>query len=393
MGSSFFADILSPRFNPGAVLDLSQGGKALVISDFHMGSGRRDDLAPNGGLLEAMLEDYYFPGGWYLVLNGDIEELQRHSLEAIRAQWAPMYRIFGLFAAQGRLYKIVGNHDEDLLFERDYPFPLNNAVRIETGQIPIYVYHGHQSSRIYTDYNYLVRAGLRYLLKPIGVRNISSARSPYRRFSVEKKAYAFSRENHCISIIGHTHRALFESLGRFDYIKFEIERLCRAYPAAAPGKKERIRDEVQALRRELGKLKRSERRDVLRQSLYGDELPVPCLFNSGSAIGKRGINAIELDKDRIALIYWFIEGEGRKFVNRGWYRVEKLGGTRYRRLVLNQDRMEYIKARIELLGRDDSAPAKGRLFRDFLAKPETKTHGEGEGKGIAPKRRVEPEPD
>jgi hypothetical protein len=100
----------------------------------------------------------------------------------------------------------------------------------------------------------------------------------------------------------------------------------------------------------LGKLKRSERRDVLRQSLYGDELPVPCLFNSGSAIGKKGITAIELNNQNIALVYWFIEGQGRKFVNRGWYDVEQMPGTSYRRVVLNQDRLDYIKARIELLG-------------------------------------------
>jgi hypothetical protein len=169
---------------------------------------------------------------------------------------------------------------------------------------------------------------------------------------VEKQAYDFSRENHCISIIGHTHRPLFESLGRFDYIKFEIERLCRDYPAAAGINRERIAAEVDALRVELGKLQRSERWNVLRQSLYGDRYPVPCLFNSGSAIGK-GINAIELDREQIALVYWFTEGEGKKFINRGWYKVEKHKGTRFRRSILNQDRLEYVKARIELLGKPD----------------------------------------
>jgi hypothetical protein len=168
---------------------------------------------------------------------------------------------------------------------------------------------------------------------------------------VEKKAYQFSLDHNCISIIGHTHRALFESLSRFDYIKFEIERLCRDYPASAGPDRERIAREVAALQKELRKLKRKERRDVLRQSLYGDELPVPCLFNSGSAIGKKGVNAIELDKDTISLVYWFTEGRGKKFISRGWYAVEQLGDTPYRRSVLNQDRMDYINARIELLGK------------------------------------------
>jgi hypothetical protein len=220
------------------------------------------------------------------------------------------------------------------------------------------VYHGHQSSRIYTDYNRLIGASLRYVLKPFGVRNISSARSPHRRFFVEKKAYAFSLKNNCISIIGHTHRALFASLGRFDYIKFEIERLCRDYPESAGAERERIAREVGALRQELGKLRRSERRDVLRQSLYGDELPVPCLFNSGSAIGRKGINAIELDRGSIALVYWFTQGEGKGFISRGAYEVTEIPGTRYCRGVLNHDRLDYVKSRIELLGgQKGGAPA------------------------------------
>jgi hypothetical protein len=205
---------------------------------------------------------------------------------------------------------------------------------------------------MYTDFNNLLGAGIRYLLKPFGIRNISSARSPNRRFYVEKQAYAFSQQNHCVSIIGHTHRALFESLSRFELIKYEIERLCRDYTGAGEDDRERIKNEIGELRLDLRKLRRRERWDVLRQSLYGDELPVPCLFNSGCAIGRQGFNAIELDRDTISLVYWFTEGSSRKFVNRGWYPIEKFHATPYRRVVLNSDRLDYIKARIELLGRE-----------------------------------------
>jgi predicted phosphodiesterase len=362
---TFFNDMTSHQFNPDAILDISgagvRNGRVLVISDFHMGAGRRDDLANNGDLLISLLEDYYFRGGWYLVLNGDIEELQRYSLDHIRERWYRLYQIFDSFASRNRLYKIIGNHDEGLLLKKNYPYPLYSAVRIETGVIPAFVYHGHQSSRFYLKYNKLAGAGLRYFLKPFGIKNVSSARSPRRRFFVERKAYAFSLENRCLSIIGHTHRPLFESLGRFDYIKFEIERLCRDYPESRGEDRERIRREVAALRFDLGKLKRSERRNVLRQSIYGDELPVPCLFNSGSAIGKKGINAIELSDKEIALVYWFTEGMGKHFINRGAYRVEKLGSTPYRRAVLNRDSLDYVKARIELLGGSTTAAPAGAV--------------------------------
>jgi hypothetical protein len=169
---------------------------------------------------------------------------------------------------------------------------------------------------------------------------------------VEKKAYAFSLKNNLVSIIGHTHRSLFESLGRFDYIKFEIERLCRDYPASLGEEKEKIAREVKALQMELGKLKKSEKRHSLRDSLYGDEFPVPCLFNSGSGIGKKGITAIELTNTNIALVYWFTEGRGKKFVSRGGYNLEILAGTNRRRTVLNEDRLDFVKAKIELLGKD-----------------------------------------
>jgi len=341
-----------PLFNPEATLDISAdgiaGAKVLILSDLHMGTGRRDDLADNGELVINMLRDYYFKDGWYLILNGDTEELQRYSLDQIRERWRSLFLVFDLFSDAKRLFKIIGNHDEELLFKKNYPYHLYTVVRINTGIIPAYVYHGHQSSRFYLKYNKLMGAGVRYFMKPFGIKNIASARSPHKRFHVEKEAYKFSIENSCLSIIGHTHRPLFESLGRFDYIKFEIERLCREYSAAGEDERCRIEIEVHALAGELAKLKRKERRDVLRQSLYGDDLPIPCLFNSGCAIGKKGLTAIELTGADISLVYWFADGHGRKFISRGAYHLDNLGP--YHRAVLNHDSLEDISAKVRLLG-------------------------------------------
>lgn len=349
MPSSFFMNLLNPHYELSANLDIQNTGKIVVMSDFHMGAGKRDDLAHNGLLIAEILERYYFNNDWILVLNGDIEELQRYSLAVIRERWARLYRVFNLFHNEKRFYKTIGNHDENLIFEKNYPYPLFEAVTIETGFIPMYVFHGHQSSKMYTSYGNILNLAIRYLLKPMGIRNVSG-RSPHRRFYVEKQAYNFSLKNNCISIIGHTHRTLFESLGRFESIKSEIERLCRAFPTAGEDERRRIACEVSNLKEELGKLKRSERRDILRQSLYGDDVPVPCVFNSGCAIGKQGIYALEIDKESISLVYWFVEGKQMKFVSRGWYKIEELEDTRYRRVVLNSDHLDYINAKVELLG-------------------------------------------
>jgi hypothetical protein len=49
-------------------------------------------------------------------------------------------------------------------------------------------------------------------------------------------------------------------------------------------------------------------------------------------------------------VYWFAEGQGRRFIDRGGYEIEKLPGTIYRRAVLNYEKLDYIVARIKLLG-------------------------------------------
>jgi len=350
MPDRYFLNQLSENEFPDAFLDISNGGKVLIISDLHMGSGLRDDLNHNGEMLTCILVEYYYKNGWILVLNGDIEELLKYSLDYITEKWADLYRVFNLFSREKRLYKIIGNHDELLLLKKSYPYPLYSFLKIKTCFIPAYVFHGHQLSQIYLRYNKLFGVFIRYILKPIGIKNISDARSPRRRFYIEKEAYSFSMANRCLSIIGHTHRPLFESLGRFDYIKFEIERLCHDYPASSGEERVQIENEVITLKNELGKLKRKERRDVLRQSLYGDDLPVPCLFNSGSALGKKGINAIEMTNEDIALVYWFTEGKSKKFVTRGVYKIEEIPGKPYRRAVLNHNRLDYISAKINLLG-------------------------------------------
>ncbi|MCL2719864.1 MAG: serine/threonine protein phosphatase [Treponema sp.] len=347
-----FSNFYEEELPESSILDISHGGKVIIMSDLHMGTGSRDDLYHNGEMLMCILEEYYYKNGWTLVLNGDVEELHRFPLDYIREKWANLYRIFNLFARENRLYKIVGNHDEQLIYLKNtsYPFEIHNVIKIETGIIPAYVFHGHQLSKIYTKFNRLMAFAIRHILTPLGIKNISDSRSPNKRFHIEKMAYGFSLMNNCLSIIGHTHRPLFESLGRFEYIKFEIERLCRDYPTSSGENRSRIENEVSALRREMGKLQRKERRDVYRHSLYGDELPVPCLFNSGCTLGKKGLNAIEMTNEDISLIYWFTEGKSKKFVTRGGYIIDGVSDKPYRRAVLNHNRLDYIFARIKLLG-------------------------------------------
>jgi hypothetical protein len=98
---------------------------------------------------------------------------------------------------------------------------------------------------------------------------------------------------------------------------------------------------------------------------------VPCLFNSGCAVGKRGFTALEIEDERIALVHWFDRRRSDRHLRRapgptGVFGVsdvgleetpdrsplppEQLGDSDFFRLVLNRDSLDYIFTRIRLLG-------------------------------------------
>lgn len=329
---------------------IEHGERYVIFSDLHMGGGgRADDLLHNGALLRDLLADWYYPRGDILVLNGDIEELQRFTMARIREQWRSLYELFDRYREAGRFHKILGNHDAVLRLHPHYPYELLDGLRLRAGELDFHLFHGHQSSSRYERDSFLIGLLLRYIATPLGIHNIANRRRLRQRFSIEQAAYTYSRNAGVVSLIGHTHRTLFESLSRYDLVKFEIESLCREYPSADDVQRNDIEKEVHALRGELEKLTKKERRHSLHDSLYGDILPVPCLFNSGNCIGRKGLTCIELDRESISLVYWFTEGHGKKFVSRGQYAIEALPNSPARRVVLNSDRLDYIQARIRLL--------------------------------------------
>jgi len=83
--------------------------------------------------------------------------------------------------------------------------------------------------------------------------------------------------------------------------------------------------------------------------LYNSHLLVPCTFNSGSVIGKRGMTCIEIEDGRIALVHWFDEGRSRRYLEHVDYRTAALPGTPYHRVVIKSESLDYIFTRIQLL--------------------------------------------
>jgi len=357
-----FVETTLSRLHAGTpVLPLARDGRLVVVSDLHLGDGGpRDDFRANAPLLQAALERHYLPRGFALVLNGDIEELQRFPLAAVLRRWADLEDLFAEFGRRTALHRIVGNHDAALLrcpSER-VPGRPASALRLRRGPDELFFYHGHQATLFFEHFNTVSGFLLRTFANALRIPNFPVTPESRRRFLTESRAYRFASDRRLVSIIGHTHRPLFESASKIDSLKFRIEQLCRAYPRALPRARSAIEAAVAAHRREILHLWEKDRAEGLRGSLYGGEPCAPCLFNSGCAIGKRGLTALEIADGRVSLVHWFDDRVSTRHLVRAGERPERLEDGPYWRTVLKSDQLDYVFARIRLLAGD--AGGRGR---------------------------------
>lgn len=360
---------------------LEAGAKYVIMSDLHMGDGgSRDDLVKNRALIRGILRERYLEEGWILVLAGDIEELHKFKLPAIRRAWQPLYSVFDAFAARGGLRKIVGNHDLSLLAEKDYPYAPIHGLSLMYGERRLFCFHGHQASRFFVKYNYLSDFIVRYLAKPLKIANTSISKDSRQRFKAENRIYRASKKLGIATLAGHTHRPLFESMSKYDSLRYTLEGLLRDYARAEEEDRREIAERVDALRREFDGLKKKERRNGLARGLYEEkDFVIPCLFNPGCATGKGGITAIELvlpeaqsdpgtvsGKGRdgsasIRLVHWAEEGASKEYLEREAIETEVLAGRPWIRHVLREESLDSVFARIDLLGGGPIGEALSRI--------------------------------
>lgn len=334
--------------------EIAEGSRYVFLSDLHMGDGgTRDDLAHNRELLEPLLFRHYLERGFTLVLNGDIEDLSKFRYPDIRSAWASLYEIFDAFAKAGRLRKIVGNHDLGLLKIRDYPYERIHGLALEHGPDLLFVFHGHQGSPFFTKHDYISHFVVRYLARPLAIKNASVDDHGKRRFKLEQRIYRASKSLGIAAVIGHTHRPLFESRSKYDSLRWAIEELVAEYPSARGERRTAIVEMVDLYRAELARLGKRE----LDRSLVGSRydrgpLLVPCLFNSGCATGRYGITALELDGGSLSLVQWTGAQGPRPYIVREALSEERMEGTPFARYLLRKAETGHVFARIRLLGRD-----------------------------------------
>ncbi len=290
---------LQGLFTRTPVTPLDDSQKIVVFSDLHLGNGgRTDDFVTNADMFQQVLADYYLNRGHTLILNGDIEELQRFRLPDILGRWESVYRLFSQYRDAGRLHRLVGNHDMDLINRADHEFNVLGALRYDYEGYALFVFHGHQTMVRFERYNRLVGIGLRYVANPLKITNYSVAHDSGKRFRTEQRS---------IEQIIHGHK------------------------------------------QELTRIREKDDSRAQVASLYNADFLIPCTFNSGTVVGKRGMTCIEIQDGHIALAHWFDEARSNKYMKHADYTTDALPGTGFHRVVIKRESLDYIFTRIELL--------------------------------------------
>jgi UDP-2,3-diacylglucosamine pyrophosphatase LpxH len=353
METKFYRRKLDELFLEAHPIQIDNSSRIIIFSDLHVGNHRPgDDFLPNAELFIAALRDYYFKKNYTLILNGDVEELHRYTLAEVREGWEELYSVFDAFDAEGRLYKLFGNHDSKLFKLPGEPlrYHLYESLKlIYDGAKSIFLFHGHQPSYFYEKFNEISGLLLRFIAKPLRIRHYSVAHDKRRRFTIEKRTYEYSREKGIVSINGHTHRPLFESLSKLDSLNFNIEKLLRKYAKSGEDKQKSIEYRIEAIKAEIDKHLTNNEKEQALSSLYSAHTIVPSLFNSGCVIGKRGMTGIEIKGGKIALVHWFDKDIDKKYRTEDENEITELDDSGFFRTVIKRDTLDYIFTRIRLL--------------------------------------------
>lgn len=344
---------LEHLFSTAPTFNITNKDKIVIFSDLHIGrKDAHDDFIKNGKIFKYILKNYYLKKKFKLILNGDVEETHRFSLQKIMNKWQDLYTLFTQFKKKNHLIKLVGNHDYRLYIQKDQfkNITLHEAIKLNYYDNIIFVFHGHQASYITTRFNNFFGFILHYLATPLYIKNKAIPLSSKKQFKIERTVYNYSITKKIMSIIGHTHRPLFESLSKIDFLKFKIEQLCRQYPYVDKKMQTVIKNSVKNYKKELlFYYNKKQKRETQQKSLYNTKLHIPTLFNSGCVIGKSGITAIEIDRGQISLVHWFDRNKNQKYLKYHHPKPTALPRSPYYRIVLNSDQLTYIFTRINLL--------------------------------------------
>ena len=118
------------------------------------------------------------------------------------------------------------------------------------------------------------------------------------------------------------------------------------FPTAPKKDKKKI-EAALLLYKEEFKILHEENRDKTNPgSLYNQDILLPCLFNSGCVIGKRGITGITIEDGNISLNQWFNTFQKNRYFKYHEASAKQIENTDYFKMVYRNDQLDYIFSRI-----------------------------------------------
>ena len=293
-------------------LPLDINDKYALFSDLHLGDGGKADNFVRNEETMVFAIKYYKDNGYSIIFLGDVEELWQFDFIKIRDRYdKSIYELLKSFP-DNKVHRIFGNHDIEWKRPLD-PILSNENVQhgapeaIMLGDY-IFLVHGHQGDQLWNK-NIWVSSFLACSAKSFvptgrffGYENCSATKSQIPK-NRERLYYNWAVDNKIILICGHTHRAIFASRPYYGWLKEQIKQKESEKKRSSTGKAK-----LRKLSKDIKKLKINlhieERmgRDI--NPLVTKGKPLPCYFNTGSGLYRKGITNIETERDKIRLIKW-----------------------------------------------------------------------------------------
>ncbi len=236
---------ISRAYQKARRISFNDDSKFVIFSDCHRGDNSfADEFANNRNIYFHALKHYYQEKFTYCELGDGDELWENREFKSILEAHKNVFDLMQLFFNEGRLYRLLGNHDmvyrneryvEKHLFSyfnkvNGEPTPLFPNIKFseglilkhETTQQEIFMMHGHQADwmnyRGWKFNRFMVRA----LWRQLQVVGISDPTSPAKNFheliKVERRTKKWITDNNNIfTITGHTHRPRFPEPGDIAY--------------------------------------------------------------------------------------------------------------------------------------------------------------------------------
>ncbi len=293
-------------------LPLDIKDKYAVFSDLHLGDGgKADNFTHNEETMRYALK-YYKNNGYSIILLGDIEEFWQFDIDMIRNRYdKKIYKLLRGFPTNS-VHRVFGNHDIDWVEFHDpiektdnKPARIPEAVMLDKD---IFLIHGHQGDKLSDKKVWSSRYWVRVfkiiepLARKFGYENYAATKSQIPK-DRERMYYTWAKDNKMILICGHTHRAIFASRSYYEWLKKQVElkKSEKEQSTADSEKLKKLSKDIKKLKKKL-RDERKRGRDI--NPIETGKEPLPCYFNSGSGLYKKGITNIEIEKDKIRLIKW-----------------------------------------------------------------------------------------